>query len=78
MVQASAPFENRTPFKNRPKSTIRKPDMSGFWIPTVHESVMSIYTDKLAHVQIVINCRYFVAQSAPEKTYWPAILGAPS
>ena len=29
MVQASEPFENR------PKSTIRKPDMSGFQIPTV-------------------------------------------
>ena len=23
---------------------------------------MSIYSDKLAHVQVVINCRYFAAQ----------------
>ena len=23
---------------------------------------MSIYSDKLAHVQVVINCQYFVAQ----------------
>ena len=23
---------------------------------------MSIYSDKLAHVQVVINCRYYVAQ----------------
>ena len=29
MVQDSEPFKNRT------KSTIREPDMSGFWIPTV-------------------------------------------
>ena len=36
MVQASEPFEKWTPFKNRPKSTIRKPDMSSFWIPTVY------------------------------------------
>ena len=28
----------------------------------IHETVMSIYSDKLAHVQIVINCRYSVAQ----------------
>ena len=41
-------------------------------------SVVSIYSDKLAHVQVIINCQYFVAQSAPEKTYLPAILGAPS
>ena len=35
MVQASAPLENLTPFENWPKSTIQKPDMSGFRIPTV-------------------------------------------
>ena len=29
MVQASELFENRS------KSTIQKPDISGFWIPTV-------------------------------------------
>ena len=29
------PFENLTPFENRPKLNIRKPDMSGFRIPTV-------------------------------------------
>ena len=26
-----------------------------------HETVMSIYSDKLAHVQAVINCLYFIA-----------------
>ena len=29
------PFENRMPFELRTRSTIRKPDMSGFRIPTV-------------------------------------------
>ena len=29
------PFENRMPFEIRTRSTIRKPDMSGFQIPTV-------------------------------------------
>ena len=27
---------------------------------------MSIYSDKLAHVQAVINCQYSIAQGAPE------------
>ena len=26
-----------------------------------HNSVVSIYSDKLAHVQVVINCQYSVA-----------------
>ena len=34
---------------------------------------MSIYSDKLAHVQVVINCWYSVGQSAREKTYSPDI-----
>ena len=38
MVQASEPFENWTPFENRPKSTICEPDMSGFRIPTVFQT----------------------------------------
>ena len=29
---------------------------------TVQKSVMSIYSDKLAHVQVVINCRNSIAQ----------------
>ena len=28
----------------------------------INESVMSIYSEKLAHVQVVINCQYSVAQ----------------
>ena len=28
---------------------------------------MSIYSDKLAHVQVVINCRYSVAQICNRK-----------
>ena len=29
---------------------------------TKHETAMSIYSDKLAHIQVVFNCRYSVAQ----------------
>ena len=28
----------------------------------IHKSVMSIYSDKLAYAQVVINCLYSVAQ----------------
>ena len=28
----------------------------------MHETVTSIYSDKLAHVQVVINCHHSVAQ----------------
>ena len=28
----------------------------------IQGSVMSIYSDKLAHIQVIINCRFSVAQ----------------
>ena len=33
----------------------------------VAASLMSIYLDKLAHVQVIINCRYSVAQMFTRK-----------
>ena len=42
------------------------------------EPLLRTYSDKLAHLQFVVNCQYFIAQIAPEKTYSLAILSAPS
>ena len=39
---------------------------------------MSIYSDKLAHVQIVINSRYSVAQMCTREDGLAYIPGAPS
>ena len=39
---------------------------------------MSIYSDKLAHVEVVINCQYFVAQSCTSEDGLAYSLGAPS
>ena len=38
---------------------------------------MSIYWDKLAHVQVVINCWYSVAQMCTREDMLAHILGAP-
>ena len=38
---------------------------------------MSIYSDKLAHVQVVINCRFSVAQMCTHEDTLAHILGAP-
>ena len=38
---------------------------------------MSMYSDKLAHVQVVINCRYSVAQMCTREDTLPHILGVP-
>ena len=38
---------------------------------------MSIYSDKLAHIQVVINCRYSVAQMCTCEDMLAHILGAP-
>ena len=37
---------------------------------------MSIFSDKLAHVQVVINCRYFVAQLCTREDTLTHFLGA--
>ena len=40
---------------------------------------MSIYSDKLAHVQeVVVKCRYFIAQLCTREDGLAYILGAPS
>ena len=36
---------------------------------------MSIYSDKLSHVQVIINCRYSVAQMCTRKDTLAHILG---
>ena len=38
---------------------------------------MSIYSDNLAHVQVVINCQYSVAQLCTREDTLGHILGAP-
>ena len=40
--------------------------------------MMIIYSDKLAHVQVVINCQYSVAQMCTREDMLAYILGAPS
>ena len=39
---------------------------------------MGIYSDKLAHIQVVINVPYFVAQLCTSEDGLAYILGAPS
>ena len=39
---------------------------------------MSIYLDKLAHIQVIINCPYSVAQLCTREDALAYILGAPS
>ena len=39
--------------------------------------MMSIYSDKLAHVQIVINCLYSITQFCTGKDTLANILGSP-
>ena len=39
---------------------------------------MSIYSDKIAHKEVVIICRYFVAQLCTREDGLAYILGAPS
>ena len=39
---------------------------------------MSIYSDKLAHVQVIINCQYSVAQMITSEDVLAYILGMPS
>ena len=39
---------------------------------------MSIYTDKLAHVQVVFKCQYSVAQLCTREDWFAYISGAPS
>ena len=39
---------------------------------------MNIYLDKLAHLQVVINCRYSVAHMCTREDGLAYILGAPS
>ena len=43
----------------------------------IHESVMSIHSDKLAHVQVVINCWYSIAQICTREDMLALYLGAP-
>ena len=38
---------------------------------------MSIFSDKLAHVQVVINCRYSIAQMCTREDTLTHILGTP-
>ena len=38
---------------------------------------MSIYSDKLAHVQVVVKCRYFIAQLCTREDGLAYIFGAP-
>ena len=39
---------------------------------------MSIYSDKLAHIQVIINCQYSVAQMCTREDTLARYLGAPS
>ena len=39
---------------------------------------MSIYWDKLAHIQVVINCRFSIAQMCTREDSLAHYLGAPS
>ena len=43
----------------------------------IHETVMSIYSDKLAHVQVLINCQYSVAQMCTDEDTFTHNLGVP-
>ena len=39
---------------------------------------MSIFSDKLAHVQVVINCRYSIVQMYTHEDMFAHYLGTPS
>ena len=39
---------------------------------------MNIYSDKLAHIQVIINCQYSIAQMCTRKDTLAWCLGAPS
>ena len=41
----------------------------------MHKTVRSIYSDKLAHVQVVVNCRYSIAQTGTREDTLAHILG---
>ena len=43
----------------------------------LHKTVMSFYSDKLTHVQVIINCLYSVAQFCTSKDMLAHILGTP-
>ena len=47
------------------------------WV-TRKETVMSIYLDKLSHVQVVINCRNIDAPMCTREDVLDYILGMPS
>ena len=38
---------------------------------------MSIYSDKIAHLQVVVNCQYSIAQMCTRKDTLAHYLGAP-
>ena len=38
---------------------------------------MSIYSDKVAHIQVVINCQYFIVQMCTREDTLAQYLGAP-
>ena len=44
----------------------------------LYVAVMSIYLDKLAHIQEVINCRYSISQMCTREDGLAYISGAPS
>ena len=44
---------------------------------TLHKSVMSVYSDKLAHEQVVIKCRYSAAQMCTREDTLFHYLGPP-
>ena len=52
--------------------TIRNPDKN------IREDMLAHYSNKLAHVQFVINCRYSIAQMCTREDTLTHFLGAPS
>ena len=42
-----------------------------------YDTVMSIYSDKLAHIQVIINCRYSIAQMCTREVELAHSLGLP-
>ena len=49
----------------------------GIFHTILHETVMNIYSAKLAHVQVVINCQYSVVQMCTREDTLTHKLGAP-
>ena len=43
----------------------------------IHESLMNIYSDKVAHIQVLIKCRYSVAQICTYEDMLAQYLGMP-